>query len=48
MRKRNVIINNYLIINITNYIISTFKHKNFYLSKYHVVKEYFPHYPKNT
>jgi hypothetical protein len=47
MRKRNVIINNYLIINITNYIISAFPHKGIYFTKYHCTKEYIPHYLKN-
>jgi hypothetical protein len=37
----------YVIRKITNYILSEYKHKNFYLSKYHVIKEYIPYYTKN-
>jgi hypothetical protein len=37
----------YVIRDITNHVLSEYKHKNFYLSKYHTIKEYFPHYPKN-
>ena len=47
MRKRNVIINNYLIINITNYIISAFPHKGICFTKYHITKEYFPFYSQD-
>ena len=37
----------YVIRKITNHVLSEYKHKNFYLSKYHVIKEYFPCYTKN-
>jgi len=38
----------YVIRKYTKHIISEYKHKNFYLTKYHITKEYFPHYTKNT
>ena len=37
----------YVIRKITNHVLSEYKHKNFYLSKYHVIKEYTPFYTKN-
>ena len=37
----------YVIRRYTKHIISEYKHKNFYLMKYHITKEYFPFYPKN-
>ena len=46
MRKRNVIINNYVIINITNYIISAFEWKGVYFTKYHLTKKYLPYFTK--
>ena len=46
MRKRNVIINNYVIINITNYIYSAFEWKGVYFTKYHCTKKYLPYFTK--
>ncbi len=43
----SVCLRTYVVRMCTNYIISEFKHKNFYLSKYHIIKEYIPHYTKN-
>jgi len=37
----------YVIRRYTKHIISKYKHKNFYLTKYHITKEYFPHFTKN-
>ena len=39
--------NTYVIRKYTKHIISEYKHKNFYLTKYHITKEYFPHFTKN-
>ena len=38
--------NTYVIRKYTKHIISEYKHKNFYLTKYHITKEYFPHFTK--
>ena len=37
----------YVIRRYTNHIISEYKHKNFYLAKYHITKEYFPFYSQD-
>ena len=34
--------NTYVIRKYTKHIISEYKHKNFYLMKYHITKEHFP------
>ena len=39
--------NTYVIRKYTKHIISEYKHKNFYLTKYHITKEYFPYFTKN-
>ena len=37
----------YVIRKFTKHIISEYKHKNFYLTKYHITKEYFPFYSQD-
>jgi ribosomal protein S17 len=37
----------YVIRRYTKHIISEYKHKNFYLTKYHITKEYFPFYSQD-
>ena len=37
----------YVIRKYTKHIISEYKHKNFYLTKYHITKEYFPFYSQD-
>jgi len=39
--------NTYVIRKYTKHIISEYKHKNFYLTKYHITKEYFPFYSQD-
>jgi len=37
----------YVIRKFTKHTISEYKHKNFYLTKYHITKEYFPFYSQD-